>query len=84
MVMVELEARLAGDVVKQHELRTILLDQRGTDDQGKIPVIAVVTGQERRELVRLGAQFRIPNPEAAVNALMQAGFRARASSLTGK
>ncbi|HEY9696914.1 MAG TPA: DNA polymerase III subunit alpha [Trichocoleus sp.] len=83
MVMVELESRVAGDVVKQHHLRTVLLEQRGDEDRGNIPVIAVISGQERRELVRLGVQFRVPDPQAAVNALMQAGFQARASSLIG-
>jgi DNA polymerase III subunit alpha len=81
MVMVELNAQVAGDITKQHGLRTILLGQRGVDDSGKIPVIAVISDQERREIVRLGAQFRVQNHEATVSALLQAGFQARASSL---
>jgi DNA polymerase III subunit alpha len=81
MVMVELNAQVAGDITKQHGLRTILLGQRGEDDSGKIPVIAVISGQERREIVRLGAQFRVQNHEATVSALLKAGFQARASSL---
>ncbi|MCU0523895.1 MAG: DNA polymerase III subunit alpha [Elainella sp. Prado103] len=81
MVMVELDATTAGDITKQHYLRTVLLEQRGEDDSGKVPVIAVVSGLERREIVRLGAQFRVQDHQAAVSALLRAGFQARASSL---
>jgi DNA polymerase III subunit alpha len=81
MVTVELDAHTAGDITKQHYLRTILLEQRGEDESGKIPVIAVVSGIDRREIVRLGAQFRVQNHQAAVSALLKAGFEAKASSL---
>jgi DNA polymerase-3 subunit alpha len=82
MVMVELEPRIACDITKQHHLRTVLLEQRGEDESGKIPVIAVISGSDRREIVRLGAQFRVQDHQATVNALIQAGFHARASSLS--
>jgi DNA polymerase III subunit alpha len=63
MVTVELDAHTAGDITKQHYLRTILLEQRGEDESGKIPVIAVVSGMDRREIVRLGAQFRVQDAQ---------------------
>jgi len=44
-------------------------------------VIAVISSLERREIVRLGAQFRVQNHEATVSALLKAGFRARAEAL---
>ncbi|WP_416672788.1 helix-hairpin-helix domain-containing protein [Egbenema bharatensis] len=81
MVMVELEAHTARDITKQHFLRTVLLEQRGEDESGKIPVVAVVSGRDRREMVRLGPQFRVQDDKTAVNALVQAGFQARASLL---
>jgi DNA polymerase III subunit alpha len=81
MVMVELPPQTAIDVVKQHNLRTVLLENRGEEEKGKIPVIAIITGNERRELVRLGAQFCVQDHQAAVNALRKAGFQARASAL---
>ncbi|HEY9642382.1 MAG TPA: DNA polymerase III subunit alpha [Coleofasciculaceae cyanobacterium] len=81
MVMVELEPQTAGDVVKQHHLRTVLLEQRGEEEKGKILVIAVIKGVDRRELVRLGAQFRVQDHQAAVAALMKAGFQASTTSL---
>jgi DNA polymerase-3 subunit alpha len=82
MVIVELEPQMAGDIRKQHRLRTVLLEQRGEDEKGKIPVIAVVSEGDRREIVRLGAQFRVQDHLATVDALKQAEFQARASSLT--
>ncbi|HEY9629578.1 MAG TPA: OB-fold nucleic acid binding domain-containing protein [Coleofasciculaceae cyanobacterium] len=81
MVMVDLEPQIAGDVVKQHHLRTVLLEQRGEEDKSKIPVIAVITGGDRRELVRLGAQFRVQDHQATVSALTKAGFHARTETL---
>jgi len=80
-VMVELDIQTAGDIRQQHGLRTILLEHRGEDESGKIPVIAVISSLERREIVRLGAQFRVQNHEATVSALLKAGFRARAEAL---
>lgn len=82
LVMVELEPHVAADITQQHHLRTVLLEHRGNDDQCKVPVVAVITNQYRRELVRLGAQFRVQDYQATVVALNQAGFRARATSLT--
>jgi DNA polymerase-3 subunit alpha len=81
MVMVELEAHTARDITKQHFLRTVLLEQRGDDENGKIPVVAVISGANRREIVRLGAQFRVQDDKTTVTALVQAGFQARTSSL---
>jgi DNA polymerase-3 subunit alpha len=81
MVMVELDAHTAADITKQHGLRTILLQQRSEDESGKIPVIALISGGARREIVRLGAQFRVNDHQATVSALLRAGFQARASSL---
>lgn len=82
MVMVELEPHKAGDIAEQHRLRTVLLEQRGENDKGKVPVVAIVMAEHRRQFVRLGAQFRVQDYQAAVNALTRAGFHARASSLT--
>ncbi|MBW4467119.1 MAG: DNA polymerase III subunit alpha [Pegethrix bostrychoides GSE-TBD4-15B] len=81
MVMVELDSLTASDIRQQHGLRTILLEHRGEDESGKIPVIAVISSLERREIVRLGAQFRVQNHEMTVGALLKAGFQARVETL---
>jgi DNA polymerase-3 subunit alpha len=82
MVMVELTPDQAGDMQQSHNLRTILQEQVGDKDKAKIPVIAIVQGGGRRQLVRFGASFRVQDSEGAVEALCNAGFPARASSLT--
>jgi len=82
MVMVDLAPNIARDITKQHRLRTVLLEHRGEEDTGKVPVLAVIAGTDRREIVRFGAQFRVRDHQATVNALLQAGFQARTSSLT--
>jgi DNA polymerase III subunit alpha len=83
MVLVELEPRTANDITKQHHLRTILLEQRGEGDKAKVPVIAVISAHHQRRFVRLGAQFRVLDHETAIQALLKAGFEARASVLAG-
>jgi len=82
LVMVELDAQIAGDIVQQNTLREVILKNRGDEDQCKTPVVAIVIGQHRREMVRLGNQFRVQDYQSAVAALNQAGFRARSTALT--
>jgi DNA polymerase III subunit alpha len=82
MVMVELNPQIASDITQQHHLRTVLLEQRQDEDKCKIPVVAVISNHQRREIVRLGAQFRVQDHETAVNALVKAGFSARFTALT--
>lgn len=82
LVMVELDAQIAGDIVQQNTLREVILKNRGDEDQCKTPVVAIVAGAHRRELVRLGNQFRVQDYRAAVTALNRAGFRARSTALT--
>lgn len=82
LVMVELEPQVAEDITYLHEFRNVLMKNRGDESRCKTPVIAVITNEHRRELVRLGAQFRVQDYANVVTALNQAGFRARVSSLT--
>ncbi|MBW4462016.1 MAG: trans-splicing intein-formed DNA polymerase III subunit alpha C-terminal partner DnaE-C [Nodosilinea sp. WJT8-NPBG4] len=82
MVMVELDPRLAGDIEQQHRLRNVIRNNQGDDPKyARVPVIAVIGGHQQRQFVRLGAQFRVKDPEAAVNALVNANFQARATPL---
>ncbi len=82
MVMVELDPKLAGDIEQQHRLRNVLRSHQGEDPKyARVPVIAVIGTSQQRQFVRLGAQFRVNDPEAAVNALVQANFNAKATPL---
>jgi len=82
LVMVELTPDKASDIGEQHRLRTLLLEQSGEGSEAKVPVVAAISGQGRRQFVRLGAQFRVQNDQQAVQVLVQAGFQARSSALT--
>ncbi|MDX2229636.1 MAG: DNA polymerase III subunit alpha [Leptolyngbyaceae cyanobacterium bins.349] len=84
MVMVELEPKIAGDIEQQHRLRTVLLESRGEEERAKVPVVAIVSGADKRHFVRFGSQFRVQDYESAVAALNNAGFQARASALANK
>jgi DNA polymerase III subunit alpha len=82
LVMVELEPGLAGSIEQQHRLRNVIRNSQGDDPlYARVPVIAVITTNNQRQIVRLGAQFRVRDPEAAVNALMKADFKATAAPL---
>lgn len=82
LVLVELTPDKAADIGEQHRLRTLLLEQCGEGSEAKVPVVAAISGQGRRQFVRLGAQFRVQNDQQAVQVLVQAGFQARSSALT--
>jgi DNA polymerase-3 subunit alpha len=81
MLMVELDPQRASDIEEQHRLRTVLLEHRGEDERAKVPVVAIIMAPHKRQFVRLGAQFRVQDYQTAVNALIRAGFQARASAL---
>lgn len=82
LVMVELNPSIAGDIEQQYRLRNVLQQQQGEDrDAAKVPVIAMITAQGSRQAVRLGAQFRVKDSEAAVAALKAASFNAKATPL---
>lgn len=82
MVMVDLDPSIASDIEQQHRLRNVIRSNQGDDPKyARVPVIAVIGKAEQRRLVRLGAQFRVNDPEATINALARADFQARMSPL---
>ncbi len=81
LVMVELDPKLASDIAERQRLKEVILNHQGEKDKAKVPIIAVIKNQQKQHMVPFGAQFRVENHETTVNALVQAGFRARASAL---
>ncbi|MCY7407242.1 MAG: trans-splicing intein-formed DNA polymerase III subunit alpha C-terminal partner DnaE-C, partial [Alkalinema sp. CAN_BIN05] len=81
MVMVELDAKIACNIQRQNEIREILRSQNADDRSGKVPVVAIVSAQQRQQFVRFGAQFRVKDDVSTVEALIKAGFIARTTSL---
>ena len=82
LVTVELPPSIAGDIVQQNRLRNVIQNQQGEDKrEAKIPVVAMITYQGHRQVVRLGAQFRVKDPDQAVLALNAADFKAKTAPL---
>lgn len=81
LVMVEIPAEDAGNIQQQQRLKEILRQQAGEEASAKVSVIAKIKGQQKSQLVRLGAQFRVQNEHSAVQALSSAGFQASSSVL---
>ncbi len=82
MVMVELTPEIADDIQQRMRLKNIIQANQGNEpEHANVPVIAVIEQGKQRRLVRLGAQFRVKDPEATVNALSKADFKARMSPL---
>lgn len=81
MVMVELSTHQAGDIQEQHNLKNILLTNKGEADRAKVPVVGVVTCSTRRIFVPFGQQFRVEDSHTLVNALQSAGYDARSEAI---
>jgi len=82
LLMVELPADQAGDITIQHRLRECLNRHRPAqdDNRGRVPVVALVKHNGESRYVRLGPQFCVDNPVAAMETLSSADFAARVSS----
>lgn len=82
LVMVELDPSIASDIAQQHRLRNVIRNQQGDDkDSANVPVVAIIGSRHQRQFVRLGAQFRVKDPDAAVSELLKADFKATATPL---
>lgn len=82
VVTIELSPSIASDITQQHRLRNVIQAQQGEDKfDAKVPVIAMIQMGGQRQAVRLGAQFRVKDSNAAVAALTAADFKARAMPL---
>ncbi|HAZ46798.1 MAG TPA: DNA polymerase III subunit alpha [Cyanobacteria bacterium UBA11371] len=82
MVMVQ----LSPDRVKFDQLstlRSILQEHRDKEEKAKVPVVAIVSDRNRRELWRLDPKDWVQDAQAVVNALKNAGFDADAKRLVG-
>jgi DNA polymerase-3 subunit alpha len=82
LLMVDLPAEQAADIAIQHRLRECLNQHRPAQDESgaRVPVVALVREADRLRYVRLGPQFCVDNPAAALETLNSAAFNARVSS----
>jgi DNA polymerase-3 subunit alpha len=82
LLMVEIPAEQAADIAVQHRLRECLQRHRPPQDEvgSRVPVVALVRQGDQARFVRLGPQFCVADPAAALTTLSSADFRARISS----
>jgi DNA polymerase-3 subunit alpha len=82
LLMVEIPAEQAADIAVQHRLRECLQRHRPPQDEvgSRVPVVALVRQGDQARFVRLGPQFCVADPAAALTTLSSADFRARLSS----
>ena len=81
LLMVEVPAHQAADIAMQHRLRECLQRHRPDQDLpgSRVPVVALVRDGSELRFVRLGPQFCISDPAAALTTLSAADFKARLS-----
>jgi DNA polymerase-3 subunit alpha len=81
LLLVQLPSDQANDIAIQHKLRECLTQHRPERDElgVKVPVVAEVCLGDSVRYVRLGAQFCVRDPIAAVQALNDQSFTARCS-----
>jgi DNA polymerase-3 subunit alpha len=81
LLMVDLRCEQAADITVQHRLRECLQRHRPPQDEAgvRVPVVALVRQGEQMRCVRLGPQFCVADPAAALSTLSAAEFRARVS-----
>lgn len=81
LLLVQLEGTQAGDIAIQHRLRECLQRHRPEQDQAgvRVPVVAEVRTATSHQYVRLGHQFCVSDPQAALSTLSKESFRARLS-----
>jgi len=84
MVMVELSPQQAGTIEEQHRLRTILQEQVGEKEKANVPVVAIISSPNRRQLVRFGRQFWVQDGKTTVEALKNARFPASVQPLVSQ
>ena len=87
LLVVRVEAGRGADICELNKLRTCLQAQggqgtnRNDNHLSRVPVVVELSGGGDRRYVRLGAQFRVQDANAAVAALSQLQFEARLQSL---
>ena len=81
LLLVQIPSDQANDIAVQHKLRECLTQYRPERDElgVKVPVVAEVCLGDSVRYVRLGAQFCVRDPVAAVQALNDQSFTARCS-----
>ncbi|MCL1469512.1 DNA polymerase III subunit alpha [Argonema antarcticum] len=76
IVMLQLTLQQVNDEEQLKRLKDFLKEYSGETDKAKVPVMAIVAGQDDRQLVSFGQNFWVQDPQGAVSRLQDAGFPA--------
>ncbi len=75
IVLLQLKLEQISDETKLKNLKASLEEGFG-NDEARFPVMAIVVGENSRQLVRFGQDFWVQDPEQTVSRLNNAGFTA--------
>jgi DNA polymerase III subunit alpha len=84
ILTIKLSLAEAGNQERQACLKSILQARTADKDSLKIPVMAIVSSENFRQLVRFGEGFWIRDPVETAQALIEAGFNAETQPLIEK
>jgi len=76
IVMLQLTLQQVNDEEQLERLKDFLEEYSGETGRVKVPVMAIVAGQDNRQLVSFGQNFWVQDPQGAVSRLKDAGFPA--------
>lgn len=76
MVMIKLDQEDILNTSRQNLLKSILQQQSGEKNDGKIPIIAIIDNLKERLFIRFSHKFWIQSVDHAIEALNNAGFNA--------
>ena len=81
LIVIKMTPQQAGTIEEHHRLRTILKEQAGEKEKGKVPVIGIIQGENLRQLVRFGRQYWVQDSTTAIMALHNGRFFAQIQPL---
>ena len=81
LIVIKLTPQQAATIEEHHRLRTILKEQAGEKEKGKVPVIGIIQGGNLRQLVRFGRQYWVQDSTTAIMALHNGRFFAEIQPL---
>ena len=81
LIVIKMTPQQAATIEEHHRLRTILKEQAGEKEKGKVPVIGIIQGGNLRQLVRFGRQYWVQDSTTAIMALHNGRFFAEIQPL---
>lgn len=84
MIMLEISPEQALDPIQTNSLKTILAQSSNEPNKVKIPVIAAISQEEKRQFIRFGQKFWVQDEMETIISLEKAGFKVHCEPLLSK